>query len=101
MANLLAVAATFWGLLMAVAPLLQIRRMHQTRSSTDVSVGYLAVLQPGFVLWMSYGVALGNAALIIANVASLVFGLITIGVALRLRRSGGQATARVQVADLD
>jgi MtN3 and saliva related transmembrane protein len=94
--DLLAVLATGWGLIMAIAPLLQIRRMLHTRSSADVSLGYLAVLQIGFVLWLSYGVSIGNAALMIANTASVLVGVATIAVALRLRRrrsSGVQADA--------
>ncbi len=86
MTDVLAVAATAWGIAMAVSPLLQIRRMRATGSSADLSVGYLWVLQVGFVLWMSYGLALGNAALVISNTCSLVFGVTTIVVARRLRR---------------
>jgi MtN3 and saliva related transmembrane protein len=36
----LAVAASAWGVLMGIAPLLQIRRMLRERSSRDVSLGY-------------------------------------------------------------
>ena len=79
------VAATY-GVLMAVSPLLQMRRMLETRSSADVSIGYLAVLQAGFALWIAYGASLGNWALIIPNSVAFSVGLATIMVALRLRR---------------
>lgn len=85
-ADVLAVAATAWGLVMAVSPMLQIRRMRQTRSSRDVSLPYLSVLCVGFVLWISYGASIGNAALVISNTASLSVMLVTIGYAYRLRR---------------
>ena len=82
----LAVGATLAGLIMAVAPTLQIRRMLRTGSSRDVSLGYLSLLCLGFVLWFAYGVALGNAAMMISNTASLTFMSLTIAVALMIRR---------------
>ena len=94
MADILAVLATGYGVLMAISPTLQIRRMRATGSSADLSIGYLAVLQPGFILWMSYGLAIGNAALVIANTTALVFGLLTILLAIRLRRAHRREPAR-------
>ena len=73
---------------MALAPSLQIRRMLQTHSSRDVSIGYLALLDLGFVIWLSYGFSIRNWAMIISNAASLVFMTITILVALSFRRAG-------------
>jgi MtN3 and saliva related transmembrane protein len=75
---------------MAISPLLQIRRMLETRSSADLSLGYLAVLLIGFGLWIAYGISLGNLALIVPNSVALVIGLVTIGVALRFRRTRGE-----------
>jgi MtN3 and saliva related transmembrane protein len=91
--GILAVIATIAGLLMAVSPTLQVRRMIRTRSSNDVSLLYLTMLCSGFVAWFAYGWALGNAAMIIANAASLVFMLFTIVVALRFRRVGAKRAA--------
>jgi MtN3 and saliva related transmembrane protein len=85
MTDVLAVAATTAGLTMAVSPILQIRRMLATGSSADFSIGYISVLVVGFTLWLSYGLAIGNAALIISNIAALSVGLLTIFVAVRLR----------------
>ena len=42
--DILAVGATIAGLAMAFSPILQIRRMRRTRSSNDVSLQYLAML---------------------------------------------------------
>ena len=42
-----AAAASSWAVLMGIAPLLQIRRMLQERSSREVSVGYFAILLVG------------------------------------------------------
>lgn len=84
----LAVIAATWGVAMAVAPVLQIRRILQRRSSDDVSLGYLTVLLVGFVLWFAYGTAIENYALIVPNAIAFLVGSITIAIALRFRRAG-------------
>lgn len=84
--TLLGVSAATWGLAMALAPVLQIRRMWQRRSSEDVSVGFFAVLMPGFCLWIAYGLARSDWALVIPNIAALLVGAATIGIATLLRR---------------
>jgi len=81
----LGTAALFAGLLMAVSPALQVRRMLQTRSSRDFSIGYPVLLSVGFVLWLAYGISIENPPMMISNTASLVFMSLTIAVALRLR----------------
>jgi uncharacterized protein with PQ loop repeat len=96
--GILAVTATIAGLLMAVSPILQVRRMSRTRSSNDVSLLYLTMLCGGFIAWLAYGYALGNAAMIIANTASLVFMTFTIIVALRYRRGGAKRAAAGEAA---
>ena len=85
----LAVAAAAWGVLMGVSPVLQIRRMVRHRSSRDVSIGYFLILLVGFGLWISYGIALRNLALIVPNAIALFIGVSTIAIALRLRRPAG------------
>ncbi len=85
MADTLGVAAATWGLLMAISPILQIHRMVERRSSADVSIAYLAVLQFGFVLWIGYGIALGNAVIAIPNTVAALVGAVTITVAWFLR----------------
>ena len=55
MSDALGVAAAAWGVLMAISPTLQIRRILDRRSSEDISISYLAVLQIGFMLWVGYG----------------------------------------------
>ena len=96
MADILAVLATGYGILMAISPTLQIRRMRATGSSADLSIGYLVVLQPGFILWLSYGLSIGNPALVISNTTALVFGLLTIVLAIRLRRTHRRELARAE-----
>ena len=86
----LAVAAAAWGVLMGLSPILQIRRMLRRRSARDVSIAYFAVLLVGFLLWISYGIAARNLALIVPNAVALLIGAGTIAVARRL----GHGTSR-------
>jgi MtN3 and saliva related transmembrane protein len=85
MTTVLAAAAATWGVAMAVSPVLQIRRIRRHRSSRDVSLGYYAVLMVGFLLWVAYGVALANPALIVPNAVAFAVGVATVAVALRYR----------------
>ena len=85
MTDALGVLAASWGVLMAISPLLQILRMLHRRSSADVSITYLSVLQVGFTLWILYGWALGNPAIMVPNTVALVIGGATIVIAVRYR----------------
>lgn len=85
MSDALGAVAASWGVLMALSPILQIRRMLERRSSADVSLAYLGVLELGFALWIAYGLALGNAALIVPNSVAFIIGAATIGIAVRYR----------------
>ena len=82
----LGVAAAGWGVLMAISPLLQIRRMIARQSSADISIAYLAVLEFGFLLWVGYGIALSNAVILLPNTVAAIVGAATIIVAWFLRR---------------
>jgi MtN3 and saliva related transmembrane protein len=84
--TVLGISAAVWGLVMAVSPLLQIRQMLLRQSSEDVSVGFFAVLLPGFALWLAYGLARSDWALIVPNIVAIAVGATTVTVALMLRR---------------
>ncbi len=88
MTDVLAVLAAAWGVVMGFSPILQIRQMRATGSSADFSIGYFAVLMVGFALWVAYGLAIANAALVIANTVAISVGIVTIVVATRLRERG-------------
>lgn len=85
MTDAIGVVAASWGVLMAISPILQIRRMLERRSSADVSIGYLGVLQVGFTLWITYGVALGNPAIIVPNSVAFLVGVLTLTITVRYR----------------
>ena len=77
MSSQLAVIAGTWGVAMGLAPLLQLRTIVRRRSSMDVSLGYLAVLLVGFVLWLAYGISIGDTPLIVTNVVALTASTVT------------------------
>jgi uncharacterized protein with PQ loop repeat len=96
--TILATCATIAGVIMAMSPVLQVRRMRRTRSSNDVSLLYLSMLAGGFFVWLAYGLALSNWAMIISNTASIVFMGLTISVALYYRRGGAKRAAAGEAA---
>jgi MtN3 and saliva related transmembrane protein len=81
----LAFTAAVWAIAMALGPVLQIRRIIDLRSSQGVSISYLAVLLIGFGLWIAYGVAATNLALIVPNAVAAIVMAATIGVAMLYR----------------
>ena len=85
MESTLAVTAATWAIAMALSPALQIRRIVELKSARGVSIAYFLVLLVGFVLWLAYGVAADNFALIIPNALAAVVSTATIAVAFRYR----------------
>lgn len=85
MTDALAILAATWGVMMALSPILQLRRILARRSSADISITYLAVLQIGFTLWVAYGLSLGNLAIAVPNGVAFLVGAATIAIALRFR----------------
>jgi MtN3 and saliva related transmembrane protein len=83
--NFLAWATTSWGLLMSLAPLLQVRIIVRRRSSAGVSAGWIAVLLVGFILWLCYGIQTRVPPLIITNSVSCAISAATLTVILRYR----------------
>ena len=85
MVEVFAAVAASWGVAMALAPLLQIREIRRHRSSKSVSVAYQQVLLVGFLLWLAYGIASDNWAIIVPNIVAAIVSLVTIVVTLRYR----------------
>ena len=88
-----AVVAATWGVLMALSPILQIRRIVEQGSSEDVSLGYFWVLTFGFSLWLMYGLLDRQWPIIVPNAVALVVSVITMVVTWHFRAS------RLPVAD--
>ena len=83
--TVLGVTAAAWGILMAISPGLQIRKMLLHRSSHQVSIAYFWVLLVGFTLWVGYGLSIENWFLVVPNTVAFVVCSTTIAIALRYR----------------
>jgi len=92
--TLLGVATTAWGVVMSVAPILQIRRIRSAGTSAGVSRGHLVVLLIGFSLWLAYGIAIDLLPLVITNAVSLVATVAWLVEARRYRPRVAAASAR-------
>ncbi len=71
MSSAIAYVTTFWGLLMGLAPLLQVRVIVRERSSEGISAGWVLILLVGFLLWLAYGFVNRDVPLIITNVVAV------------------------------
>lgn len=81
----LGIAAATWAVVMALAPVLQVREILRRRTSSGLSVTYLSVLIVGFVLWVAYGAATMNMPLIVPNTLAAVVMSVTVPIAHRYR----------------
>jgi uncharacterized protein with PQ loop repeat len=83
--TILATMAAVFGVLMGVAPLLQARRILRLKTSRDISIGFFCVPVVGQSIWVAYGIALANAAVIASNGAGVLANVAVIIVAIRWR----------------
>jgi len=85
--QLLSLVATGYGVLAALAALLQMRQMLRRRTSCDVSARFFATYTGGYAIWLLYGLSAGDVPLIVVDAAGLLCGGVTLAVALSLRGS--------------
>jgi uncharacterized protein with PQ loop repeat len=85
--HFLALGATAYGVLAALAALLQTRQMLTRRASCDVSARFFAAYAGGFAIWLLYGVSVASVPLIVVDAVGLLCGCLTLAVALSLRGS--------------
>jgi len=69
--QLLGTAAAAYGVLAALAVLLQARQMLARRTSCDVSGRFFACYAGGYALWLAYGLSSGNVPLIVVDAVAL------------------------------
>ncbi len=86
-AQLLATAATAYGVLAALSVLLQARQMLARRTSCEVSGRFFASYAGGYAMWLLYGLSVCNVPLIVVDAVGLLCAGVTLGVALSLRGS--------------
>ncbi|MFC4532670.1 SemiSWEET family sugar transporter [Sphaerisporangium dianthi] len=59
------------GVLTTASWLPQLRRSWRTRSTDDLAWSYLVMLSAGVGLWLTYGVAVADVAVVAANAVTL------------------------------
>jgi uncharacterized protein with PQ loop repeat len=83
--QVLAAAATLYGVGGALSVLLQARQMIARGSSCDVSLRFLATYVGGYAIWLLYGLSIQSAPIMLVHALGLLCGAVTLTVALRLR----------------
>jgi uncharacterized protein with PQ loop repeat len=86
-AQLVGMAATVYGVIAALAVLLQARQMLAHRASCEVSARFFASYSGGYGIWLFYGLSVRSMPLIVVDVVGLVCGGLTLAVVLSLRGS--------------
>ena len=85
--ELLATAATLYGIAGALSVLLQARQMRARGASCDVSLRFLATYVGGYGIWLLYGLSIESLPIVLVHAIGLATGTVTLIVALRLRGS--------------
>jgi len=84
---MLALAATAYGMVSALAALLQARQLLERRRSCDVSALLFGVYLGGYVVWLAYGLSIGSAPIVTVNAVGLVSVATVLVIALSVRGS--------------
>lgn len=77
------------GVLMALSPLLQARRIRLAGDASEVSSGVFLVMRTNASVWLLYGLASANAVIVVPNVFGIATTTFTLYVIRRHRRSAG------------
>lgn len=83
--SLLGPVASGMGVLMALSPLLQARRVRIARDSSEVSSGVFLVMRVNCTAWLLYGVSISSLVLIVPNLVALATTTVTLVVIRRHR----------------
>jgi hypothetical protein len=83
--QIIATAATLYGVGGALSVLLQARQMLASGGSGDVSLRFLGTYVGGYAIWLSYGLSVESVPIALVHALGLVTGTITLAVALKLR----------------
>jgi MtN3 and saliva related transmembrane protein len=74
------------GTLTTIAFVPQVLKIYRTKSARDVSYLMFGVFSTGVLLWLIYGVLIGSAPIIAANVVTLLLALSVIVLKIRYHR---------------
>jgi uncharacterized protein with PQ loop repeat len=86
MVDVLAALATCWGVVMGLAPVLQLRIIIRNRDARDTSPTWLVILLVGLLLRLAYGGATGSAPLVLTNAVSCTVLVVLLATIAAFRR---------------
>jgi uncharacterized protein with PQ loop repeat len=89
------IVGTF-GVVMGIAPLMQVLRVVRRGSSDDIALVPLFIVVIGTMLWLSYGVASSDPTLVVANIVGTLVNAFVLMTVLRFR---SRAAAEQAVAE--
>jgi MtN3 and saliva related transmembrane protein len=113
--TVLADVALVAGLVTAVAPFAQARRILRRRSSDDVSLTWLGLYAGGCLVWVGYGISIGSVPLVVSQSVAAAGSAVATFLTVRWRqpavgrsvpappvgeRRGGSGSASVRVEDV-
>jgi uncharacterized protein with PQ loop repeat len=78
------IVGTF-GVVMSVAPLIQVNRVVRRGSSDDIAIGPLYIVVIGTMLWLSYGLASGDPTLVVCNLVGTLVNAVVLTTVFRFR----------------
>jgi len=74
--DLIIVLGLVGATLTTVSLLPQLIKIYRTRSTKDISTGMLVLFSSAFIVWLTYGILIGDIPLIIANTFAIVQSII-------------------------
>ncbi|HEX7290251.1 MAG TPA: SemiSWEET family transporter [Conexibacter sp.] len=93
LATLVGPLAAASGVVMALSPLLQARRIRALGDSSEVSAGVFHTMRMNASIWLTYGLAAGNVVIVVPNVCALVTTTLTLATITRFRGAGHSTPA--------
>ena len=94
--QLLAPIVGSFGVVMSIAPLMQVLRVKRRGSSDDIALPPLVIVVVGAMLWLSYGLASSDPTLVAANVVGTLVNVVVLTTVLRFRSSAAAEPAVVR-----
>lgn len=91
LASLVGPVAAISGVVMALSPLLQARRIRALGDSSEVSAGVFLTMRANATIWLTYGLAAGNVVIVVPNVCALATTTLTLLTIKRFRHGVGHA----------
>jgi uncharacterized protein with PQ loop repeat len=95
LASVVGPVAAASGVVMALSPLLQARRIRALGDSSEVSAGVFQTMRMNACIWLTYGLSAGSVVIVVPNLVALATTTLTLLTIKRFRHAGHAAQAAV------